>query len=157
MRKVTNLHLVTGAVVCGLLIGVAILWNPFGSAAEQQKVALWTVGIGFLVAILAGVVERALRKGHSFWQKPVSTRLANILTNTVVCVWLAVVALIVFLLVRENPSPKAAAVAAFLVLTGWGLGRYFQTRSGSSSLLPYGVSFFLALGFAFLILALIGT
>jgi len=146
MRRVTNLQLLNAVLIVILLTGLVIVLHPFDDTAKQLIFYMLVIMIGGLVVVVSSIFQWTLKNTNSIWLQPVSTRVSAILINSVVSVWLCVVGLIVFIVLKvRGGSPEFVITVIFLLLAGVGFGRFLQKRFSNNSLLPYGVSFFGAL------------
>lgn len=138
----TNLLLLNVSVLVAAMVGAAIVLHPIDSVEKVFMIFGLVVGV-YLVSIVAGSL--IVRDKESVWRKPVSKLTGTIITNVVVGTWGAVVCGIALLLVHKKPAFTIVLALALLFLVGLGSGWWIRRRFLKDSLLPYGISFTLAL------------
>lgn len=143
-RKLTNFDLLFLVLLALTLVGITWLANR---DAVRPLIVFGIVAVTVLVLSLAGAVVQAvfLKDKDSVWIRPVSSTIGVTIGNIVVVSWLCVVCAIMLLFVRKSSPNTGASAIALLLLVGIGSGWWLRTKFSKFSLLPYGISFTLAL------------
>jgi len=141
----TNLLFTYVALLVLLLIGLIIFFYPFDSAAKILAFLALIFGSNVVGALVVAVIQTKLASKESIWLQPVSARTTTVLVDSVVLVFLCGIALLLFALLKAKGSTSTVSASILVLLVGAAIGRYFQKRLSSKSLLPYGISFFGAL------------
>jgi membrane associated rhomboid family serine protease len=127
------------ALVAQLVVASAFLY-PFDDTGKV------TIGVGLVVVIniFAAIGLAFLRlkvlSADSVWLQTASPNVGAVIVNVVVTVFLCGLVFLVFVMLKARPSAAAASGALVAGLAAAAFGRYWQTRSRTKSLLPYGVT-----------------
>lgn len=141
MRRITYLELFHTTVIVIVLLALIFVMHPFDDAEKRLSVGIWTVVTAGIFTIIFTVFQLTLKNKNSLWFRPVSTRVSAILVNSVVLMWLCLVGLTVFVLLKNrNVSNEAVATVFFVLFVAAVCGRYLQKRFSSNTLLAYGIS-----------------
>jgi hypothetical protein len=136
--KVTYRFLALAGAIVAFGIGLAVILRP-GPSLREFAVPAVIFGVGCIVISVIDALGRHGRRGDPM-DKPVSAGVAHGITNTVVVIWLALIALLAWLAYSTKPSlATGAAIAALglsILVGGYLLARKWKT----GSLLPYGVA-----------------
>jgi len=154
MQRLTNLQLLRAAFIVLLLVGLTVISNPFDSRARLLIFFFLIIAICGVAATVARISQRAVKNKNSIWLRPVSATVRTTVINSVVSIWLCVLGLIIFIILRKAESTKIAYAVTFFLLMGGGYGWYLQKHLVSNSLLPYGISMFGALLMILIFLAI---
>jgi len=155
ISEFTNLDLAYAIAFVAQLVVAAAFVYPFNDVGKV------TIGVGSLVIInVLAVIGLALLRSKvlsedSFWLHTASENVWVVIANVVVSVFLVGIAFLVLVMLTARPPPMATAGALVAVLAAAGAGRYWQRRSSTKSILPYGVTALVAF-FALLAWLLLG-
>lgn len=125
-------------------LGLTILFYPFDSSERLLALAGSIVAVNVLGAVVGGLIYIRI-KDKSVWLQPVSTRTGTSVANVVVAIWLSVVALLVFLMLRARGVGTVTLVLALFLSVTLGCAWPLRRRFSRASLLPYGIASLFAL------------
>jgi hypothetical protein len=145
-RNLTNFNLLYLAFLGLALCGLIVFWDSNNDT--DRPLIVFGIAVAILIVFsVAGAVIQVLflKDKKSIWMQPVSSATGTIIANVVVVTWLCVVAAIMFLIVSTTSTEIAALAVTLLLLVGIGSAWLLRAKFSKHSLLPYGISFTVAL------------
>ncbi len=142
MKPLTNVALLFLIVWVAFLVGFAFVWQIYGS---EHLVALGLGGFAIFLVAYTSVGVSIRKNPNGAWLQPVSANTGRVITNVVVTLWLCVVAGLLIFILSHLEKTRALIVLALFLAGGIGLGKLIKSKMSSGTLLPYGISFLVAL------------
>lgn len=156
MRRITYLELLNTAFMVVLLVGMSIAMYPHEGIFNQLSFYMLIVAVGGFFTVNFIILNLVLKNKKGILYQPVSRKVSTILINSVVTIWLCFVGFIIYMVLKVRGEVLEVIISVIITsLIAIGLGQYLYKRSSSKTLLPYGISFFLALLIFIVIFALV--
>jgi hypothetical protein len=136
----TNLDFAYFAVLVAQLVIAAAFLHPFNDVGKTVGIIGVMLAVNFLAIVALAFLRVKVIPRDSAWLQPASQHIGTLVLNTVTVLLLALLALMTYAILATKGSPGVVWTAVLVVVAAGFVGRYFQKRSRTKSLLPYGLS-----------------